>query len=268
MDDVAESLSRNCNVKEVKDDADAETGCILEGKEGGARIERANLTHLSADILRLVVDFSNDGNSLTATNRYFYNIRRQWYLKLNKAYSLKYYDDEAFRTLVHSRVENPSKLLSLNLFDCNNITDVNALCGVHALDLFNCQNITDVSALGNIHTLTLSRCHKITDVSALGGVHNLDLSLCYGITDVKALGGVHTLDLSYCRNITDVSGLGGVHVLDLSGCKQITDVSALRWVHTLTLNGCSNITDVSALGGVHTLNLVDCSIIKNIPNIE
>ena len=41
--------------------------------------------------------------------------------------------------------------------------------------------------------LDLSDCDNITDLSALDGVHTLDLSCCYGITDLSALGGVHTL---------------------------------------------------------------------------
>ena len=55
------------------------------------------------------------------------------YIRLNKRNSLKYYEDEEFRTLVLSRVENPSNQLSLNLRNCTYITDVSALGGVHTL---------------------------------------------------------------------------------------------------------------------------------------
>jgi hypothetical protein len=48
---------------------------------------------------------------------------------------------------------------------------VNALAGVHTVDLNNCDSITDVSALGGVHTLDLRGIPGITDVSALGGVH-------------------------------------------------------------------------------------------------
>ena len=44
--------------------------------------------------------------------------------------------------------------------------------------------------------LICSDCNGVTDVSALGGVHTLSLSWCKGVTDVSALGGVHTLYLS------------------------------------------------------------------------
>ena len=59
-----------------------------------------------------------------------------------------------------------------------------------SLELSNYRDITDVSALGGVQTLDLHKCSGITDVSALGGVQTLDLHKCYGITDVSALGGV------------------------------------------------------------------------------
>ena len=166
---------------------------MSDDSDESADTEKTNLTHLPLDVLRLVFEFCEGSNSLTATNRYFYNVRRHLYLRLSRKYSLEYYEDEDFRTLICSRVENPSVQLSLDLRDCRNITDVSALGGVHTLDLSECEKITDVSALGGVHTLDLRGCSNITDVSALGGVHILDLSECEKITDVSALGGVHDL---------------------------------------------------------------------------
>ena len=135
-------------------------------------------TDLPVDVLRVIVDLGGYplSHSLAATSRHFYNVSRHLiYLGLNQEYSLKYYDDEAFRTVVHSRVENPSKQLSLNLSECSNITDVSALGGVHTLDLSECKKITDVSALGAVHTLNLRDCSNITDVSALSNVYTINL---------------------------------------------------------------------------------------------
>jgi len=264
------------DASDKQDDAD-QRGHTSENNEKEASIEngKTNLTHLPIDVLRLVIGFAGIRHtfgswglrphmSLTVTNRYFYSMRRHLYLRLNKRYSLKYYEDQQFRSYVHSRLENPSTQLSLDLSKCYKITDVSALSGVHALNLRECYKITDVSALSGVHTLDLRECSNITDVSALGGVHTLNLSYCHYITDVSALGGVRTLTLSECRNITDVSALGGVHTLDLRFCRNITDVSALGGVHTLDLRGCRNITDVSALGGVHTLYLSDCRNITDV----
>ncbi len=75
--------------------------------------------------------------------------------KLNKTYSLLYYEDVLFRNIVLNKIFNPIKQLHLNLSGCKNITDVSELGHVHTLNLNDCENITDVSALGNVHTLIL-----------------------------------------------------------------------------------------------------------------
>ena len=124
-----------------------------------------NLVNLPVEVLGLVFAFAgvrtqNEKNnsrslsqphmSFTATNKHFYKMRRHLYLRLNRTYSLKYYQDEEFRAHVHSRLENPSIQLSLDLRGCSKITDVSALGGVHTLDLSGCSNITDVSALRDV----------------------------------------------------------------------------------------------------------------------
>ena len=173
-----------------------------------------------------------DLRSLCDTCILFATLKKYINYKLNKKYSLMYYDNIAFRNIIISKLFNPCKQLHLNLSDCNNITDVNALGNVNTLDLSGCKNITDVSALGNVHTLDLS-WSNIIDVSALGNVHTLNLSWCINIIDVSGLGNVHTLNLSGCINIIDVSALGNVYTLNLSGCKKIKDVSALGNVHLI-----------------------------------
>ena len=111
-----------------------------------------------------------------------------------------------------------SGYLTIQMVSIHSVKNVNAFSRVHSLDLSYCRNITDVRALGSVHTLYLVSCDKITDVSSLGGVHTLNLSFCRNITDVSALGSVHTLYLSQCSKVADVSALGGVHTLSLMGC--------------------------------------------------
>ena len=55
--------------------------------------------------------------------------------KLNKQYSLMYYDDVLFRNIVLNKIFNPNKQLHLNLKKCKNIKDVSALGNVHTLIL-------------------------------------------------------------------------------------------------------------------------------------
>ena len=109
------------------------------------------------------------------------------------------------------------------------------ISGKLAIIIIRNDSIRNVNAFSRVHSLKLSYCRNITDVSALGGVHTLYLSQCSKITDVSALCRVHTLNLSGCDNIIDVSALGGVHTLDLEGCDSITDVSSLNNVPNLTL---------------------------------
>ena len=154
MDNEIESLSNrfvDCKVKEDTEDELVENSACDEQEEK----RKTNFTDIPTEVLRLIVDLGGYSiySSLTATNRYFYDVRRYLFLKLNKTYSRKYYDDEHFQTLVHSRLENPTKQLSLDLSDYNKISDVSALGGVHTLDLSDCNKITDVSALGGVHTL-------------------------------------------------------------------------------------------------------------------
>ena len=122
---------------------------------------------------------------------------------LSEESSLRFYQDELFRQRVKSMVGRDSnwrELISLELRNSRDVTNVRALREVHTLKLRGL-NIQDVSALGTVHTLDLGCCGNITDVSALGGVHELNLSNCSGITDIFALGSVHTLNLSNCRGI-------------------------------------------------------------------
>jgi hypothetical protein len=81
------------------------------------------------------------------------------------------------------------------------MSNADALSGVHCLDLSGCRELTDVSALGGFTTLNLCGCSSVTDVSALGGVTSLNLSGCK-MRDVSALGCVSTLDLSFCEGVT------------------------------------------------------------------
>ena len=107
----SDDLPDKGGVSDKEDDSDRR-GYISEHNETETSVEngKTNLTHLPVDVLLLVIDFAVEQSefvfpgassrphmSLTATNRYFYNVRRQLYLKLNEQYSLKYYENEEFR---------------------------------------------------------------------------------------------------------------------------------------------------------------------------
>jgi hypothetical protein len=59
---------------------------------------------------------------------------------LNKEESLRYYKNEEYREEINSK----NQKISLNLIQCQNITDVSNLGSVHKLNLSNCKNISSV----------------------------------------------------------------------------------------------------------------------------
>jgi hypothetical protein len=143
-------------------------------------------------------------------------------------------------------IENIKKVHGLNLSNTN-INDVSIFSKVHTLSLNNCKNVSDVSALGGVHSLNLSNTN-ISDVSIFSKVHTLSLNNCKNVSDVSALGGVHTLNLRN-TNVSDVSALAGVHILDLRCCWKVRDVSALNGVYKLNLCGCNNVDDGRVYNG-------------------
>ena len=65
-----------------------------------------------------------DLRSLCDICRPFTTLKKYINYKLNKEYSLMYYDNVLFRNKVLSKIFNPLKQLHLDLSYCNKITDV------------------------------------------------------------------------------------------------------------------------------------------------
>ncbi len=101
-----------------------------------------------------------DFRSLLSTSKKMkYSKYKYQYLNLNRERSKLFLTDDEngrfFRNEVFLQIGNPNKQLSLNLSNCNKITDVSMLGNVHTLNLEGCNQIRDVSMLGNVHTLNL-----------------------------------------------------------------------------------------------------------------
>ncbi len=170
--------------------------------------------------------------------------------------------DLSFTDLINENIQDiPSGLTSLNLSNCDQITDEGLEKlpkDLTSLDLRHCTKITDkgLSKLPHgLASLDLRYCNQITD-EGIGklpqGLASLDLRYCAQITD-EGLGklpkGLTSLDLTECDQITD-EGLSmlpkGLTSLDLSFCAQITDkgLSMLpKGLTSLKLFGCHQITD-------------------------
>ena len=103
--------------------------------------EKKNIFSLSENNFAEIFSFlSIVSNNLHTIDKYLSQIYglhlyNNSYIRLNKNYSIRYYEDEEFRNMIKSRVSNPKNQLSLDLNFCNNITDVSALSRVHSLNI-------------------------------------------------------------------------------------------------------------------------------------
>ena len=89
-----------------------------------------NILHLPQDLYSCIQEYTNI-NPLLNTTKKLSDVKYElYYWKLNKEYSLKYYDDSKFRDIVNSKICRTLKQLSLNLSYCYKIVDVSALKNV------------------------------------------------------------------------------------------------------------------------------------------
>ena len=127
-------------------------------------------------------DINNVLNSMMKYNEYK---KKYFYWRLNKQFSLRYYEDLQFYNVLNTIILNTNKQLSLNYHYCY-------------------KDITDdgLSRIGNCHTLNLHCCKKVTNkgLKYLNNCHTLTLSSCILISyeGLKYLTNVHTLDINGC----------------------------------------------------------------------
>ena len=98
------------------------------------------------DLFRYIYEYT-DLRSLCDTCSLLLTLKQYITYKLNSKYSLMYHDDILFRQRVLNKICNPYKQLHLDLYDCNNITYVSAICNVHLIKIFNFLLKVDVKFL-------------------------------------------------------------------------------------------------------------------------
>jgi len=169
----------------------------------------------------------------------------------------------------------PSQLESLNLQDCQKLTDLSLRyiaqgLRIKSLNLSFCANVSDsgmksVAKMSSLACLNLRSCDNISDIGvgylAEGciGLHNLDLSFCERVTDramvhvASGLFNLRTLSLAACK-ITDdglckiSKTLLDLQTLNIGQCDQVTDISmeqmgaSLMNLRSIDLYGCSQVT--------------------------
>lgn len=181
----------------------------------------------------------------------------------------------------------PSGLISLSLFDCNQMSDaalqhLSHLSLLRHLQLDRCLLVTNagllhVARLSSLQSLTFGKCPRITDeglqhLSALSALQSLGLSgslLVVGSSLTFTMPNLSSLtSLSGCFNdagLAALTHLTGLQSLDIAGSEQVTGeglqhVARLSGLRRLSLQNCigiggSGFQHLSGLSNLRGLNL-------------
>jgi hypothetical protein len=84
--------------------------------------------------------------------------KANFYWKLNKEYSLKYFRTIRFKTKMDSMLTDTKMQLSLKFHRFCKLTDISSLCRVHSLNFSGSHKISGVSSLRHVHSLNLRSC--------------------------------------------------------------------------------------------------------------
>jgi hypothetical protein len=165
-----------------------------------------------------------------------------------------------------------TNLRSVELNDCDTITDVSCFRNAETVKFTSCFNVTNVNSLTNVKVLVLKECHGVTDVSALGKVEEMEVSNCENLHDLSALSTVHSLTISQFPEGLFAS-LKQNKVLNFSDIfsKSLTSLRFLsknNQLRELNICGHKNIRDISMLGTVEVLNITGCNLITNLFGFE
>ena len=110
-----------------------------------------------------------------------------------------------------------------------------ALSSLVALDLYDCPNLTNIDALKDMKGLTklrIGRAPGISNIDALKGLKTLkglELSSCAALTNVDALRELKVLKVlglvgcTGLKNLDGILGLTGLENLDVIGCHGLTN---------------------------------------------
>ncbi len=160
---------------------------------------------------------------------------------------------------------------SLNLYQCNNITNimiVGRLTQLHTLTLSYTEivDITPLQNLSELHTLYLART-GIVDIAPLQNLRKLQIlviadTVVVDIAPLKNLRRLHTLYIGKTKvvDITPIQNLPELHTLNLYSSRviNITPLQHLLKLHTLELQH-SRVVDITPLQHLPCLNTLNLS---------
>lgn len=188
-----------------------------------------------------------------------------------------------------------TKLISLNLSACWNLTDPRPLSSLKQLDsltLDGCWSLKDISfitELINLTSLDLKGCRVLNDISPLAYLTKLTyLNLEGGhlISDISSLTQIIQLidlNLEECQMVNDLGPLAQMtqlKSLNLEGCRLINDLRPLAQMTqllNLDLKGCLNTENLEPLVSLNSLQklslsrcsrVADFSILANLKDLQ
>jgi len=157
----------------------------------------------------------------------------------------------------------------LTIVGSEKLTDVRPLAHIRRLSIWECENVSDIDALGSCCELTLNSLPKVKTVKGLTSVNTLTIAACWNISDFHRINGrVPNLRIHMCKQVSDIGVFSEARDLVLYQMFNVTDVSALSQVKKLHLSRCHNITDVSPLINVEKLIICDCIGISDISPLK
>ena len=117
------------------------------------------------DILYCLSEFVNINNLLLASRSFIEHKKALYSWHLSWRCTRSFLSNIGHRSKLLSRMNNPRRQLYLKLSAKDyafSLLDGFPEC--HSLDLSDCQGISDVNMLGNVHSLNLNYCRGISDV--------------------------------------------------------------------------------------------------------
>jgi hypothetical protein len=229
-------------------------------------------------------------NLLNANRKIFAEIKKEViYFSLNRCYSLKYWEDESFRSDIAGRLLTSGRQVSLDLSfvthelffsfpvpDVHKVT-IQKLC---ISDLSPFQNNFDLRIDGfpmlasaqhlqKIEKLKLINLPHLTAIEYFPYLQEIYLVNCPEITDLTTVAHVPLIYLDYCNRLTDMNMCGENQILvSISHCSSLVDMKGLGKVKKLELYYCDGIIDVSPLSNVFNLSIVNCDNVNDYSSLS
>jgi len=166
--------------------------------------------------------------------------------------------------------ENMHKfIVSIDISDNVNIEDISILTkckNLRTLNINNCNKITDVNFLENIVDLSINNT-SITNIKNMNKLVKLTACFCKKLTHIENL--VELIDCNlFESNIINIVNCKKIDKINISKCNSFNNFIEIKDVSKLICHGNTQISDLSIFKFLKELNIVCCGGIRTIPYME